>query len=242
MSIESISTKNLEALKGNPYPGRGIITGLSPDGKNFIQVYWIMGRSENSRNRIFVNDSGTVKTKAYDESKVKDPSLIIYNSNRNLGNCHIVSNGDQTDTIFNEMKSGKGFDVSLDTRTFEPDEPNYTPRISGIVNLDDSKYAYQLSILKAMNNNPDYCSKQFFNYEKGIAGIGHCIQTYVTDGNPLPPFEGEPYLLPLFNDIEETAAKYWETLNEDNKISLAVKYVNIETKEYNYKIINKHSA
>jgi len=227
-------------LGNNPYPGRGIIIGCSPDAKNFIQVYWIMGRSENSRNRIFINEKGIIKTKPYDDSKVKDPSLIIYNVMKSLNSTHIVTNGDQTDTIYAEIQNGHPFEKSLDTRTFEPDEPNFTPRISGITSLD-SKYAYQLSILKTIQNDPEYGIKQFFSYEKGIPGYGHCIHTYKNDGNPLPAFEGEPYLVELYNDIDATAHAYWNMLNTENKISLVVKCIDKESGNVTIKIINKHS-
>ena len=214
------------------YPGRGIVIGMTPDGKHMVQVYWIMGRSENSRNRIFAMDNGFVKTEAFDISKLSDPSLVIYYAAKNYDNVHIVTNGDQTDTIY-EMKS---FEGALNTRTFEPDSPNFTPRISGIYN--DGKY--KLSILKSIGNNSDYCVRQYFNYDKPIAGIGHCIHTYDCDGNPLPSFSGEPYQVPLYDCIEETADYYWSRLNEENKISLFVKFIDIENNKYNIKIINKN--
>ncbi|MCP4130215.1 MAG: inosine monophosphate cyclohydrolase [bacterium] len=235
-----MSEQNISNLSKNPYPGRGIIIGLTPDSAHYVQVYWIMGRSENSRNRVFVNDNGTVKTSAFDESKMKDPSLIIYNSNRSFGEYHIVSNGDQTDTIYDALNDGTDFLQSLNSRTFEPDAPNFTPRISGLINPVNSGYVYQLSILKALNNNEAACSKQFFNYETGIAGYGHCIHTYATDGNPIPPFEGEPYLVELFNDIKETGEFYWEKLDQDNKVSLVVKFINRSSGEAAYQVINKH--
>ena len=214
------------------YPGRGIIIGMTPDGKNMVQVYWIMGRSENSRNRIFAMEDGFVKTEAFDISKLSDPSLVIYYAARNYDNIHIVTNGDQTDTIY-EMKS---FEDALATRTFEPDPPNFTPRISGICNNGK----YKLSILKSIDNNSDYCVRQYFNYDKPIAGIGHCIHTYDCDGNPLPSFSGEPYKVPVFNCIDETADYYWNNLNEENKISLFVKFIDIENNKFNIKIINKN--
>lgn len=231
---------NYKKLVSNVYPGRGIIIGMSPDSQNMVQVYWIMGRSVNSRNRIFEEDKGFVRTKAYDESKVVDPSLIIYYPVKHIGGYHIVSNGDQTDTIYEALSKGKSFENALDTRCFEPDAPNFTPRISGIVNLKGSQYAYKLSILKSFNNSGDSCSRHFYNYEKGIPGIGHCIHTYSQDGNPLPSFAGEPYELELFNDINDTARCYWDALNEENRISLLVKYICEEDGSFETRIINKY--
>ena len=231
---------NEEKLKINKYPGRGIIIGKSPDSRNLIQVYWIMGRSQNSRNRVFEEEGGFVRTRAYDEKKVEDPSLIIYYPIKYYNNYHVVTNGDQTDTIIDFLKKGKSFEEAIETRTFEPDEPNYTPRISGIINADPKGWEYKLSIIKSKENNPQKCIRQFFTFEKGIPGIGHCIHTYKKDGNPLPPFEGEPYTVKLFDYIEKTASYYWNILNEDNKISLLVKFIDINTKKSQIKIINKN--
>lgn len=218
------------------YPGRGIVIGMTPDCGHMAQVYWIMGRSENSRNRIFVMENEFLKTQAFDESKLTDPSLVIYYAARNYDSVHIITNGDQTDTIF-EMKS---FENALNNRTFEPDSPHFTPRISGIIDFDDDKHAYKLAILKSIGNNADYCTRQYFNYEKAIAGIGHCIHTYDCDGNPLKSFSGEPYQVPLFNSPEETADYYWNKLNEENKISLFVKFIDIKNKSYITLIKNKN--
>ncbi|HEX9059050.1 MAG TPA: IMP cyclohydrolase [Clostridia bacterium] len=240
MNINEKSISNLNQLKDNPYPGRGIITGMSPDSKNMVQVYWIMGRSENSRNRVFVNENGFIKTEPWDIKKVEDPSLIIYYVARNYNDTHIVTNGDQTDTIYNALMKSGTFESALDTRVFEPDAPNYTPRISGIIDLSDKQYSYKLSILKSMDNNPDFCQRQFYCYEKAIPGFGHCIHTYKEDGNPLPSFAGEPYTLPLFDDINETAQFYWNALNEENKISVLVKFIDVASNEFKSVIINKH--
>lgn len=240
MNINEKSTINLNLLKNNPYPGRGIITGMSPDSKNMVQVYWIMGRSENSRNRVFVNENGFIKTEPWDIKKVEDPSLIIYYVARNYNDTHIVTNGDQTDTIYNALIKSGTFESALDTRVFEPDAPNYTPRISGIIDLSDKQYSYKLSILKSMDNNPDFCQRQFYCYERAIPGFGHCIHTYNEDGNPLPSFAGEPYTLPLFDDINETAKFYWNALNEENKISVLVKFIDVASNEFKSVIINKH--
>ncbi len=238
--MKTLLNTNLQSLKQNPYPGRGMVIGQSPDAGHYIQIYWIMGRSENSRNRIFVEEDGFVKTEAFDKERVTDPSLIIYYPIRSIGGRHIVSNGDQTDTIFESLKKGETFESALNTREFEPDAPHYTPRISGIVDLDDPKHAYKLSILKPVCNNPEYGIRQYFNYEKAVPGVGHCIHTYAQDGDPLPSFDGEPYLVGLPDDLDETAQLYWETLNEDNRISLTVKRINVETGETALRIINKN--
>jgi hypothetical protein len=233
--------RNMAALKGNAYPGRGIVLGMTPDGKHLVQVYWIMGRSENSRNRVFEMESnGFVRTEAFDESKVKDPSLIIYYPAKALGKTHVVTNGDQTDTIHEALQKGGSFEGALRTRTFEPDGPNFTPRISGMTDLSGAGPAYRLSILKTIGGDPACTVRQFFEYEKGIPGMGHCITTYVRDGDPLPSFEGEPYLVGLFDDLEETARIYWSLLNAENRISLLVKFLDAETGESRVRILNKH--
>ncbi|PYI50041.1 IMP cyclohydrolase [Paenibacillus flagellatus] len=217
---------NAGRLQTNPYPGRGIVIGLTPDGTRYVQVYWIMGRSENSRNRVFIEEAnGFVRTEARDPAKLTDPSLIIYYPVRHTGQAHIVTNGDQTDTIYEALKEGRSFEQALTTRTWEPDAPNYTPRISGLVDLSDANCAYKLSILKTNMGDPSQTMRHFFHYEQGVAGFGHCIHTYAGDGNPLPSFQGEPVLMPLFDDIGRTASFYWERLNEDNKISLLVKTI-----------------
>jgi IMP cyclohydrolase len=231
---------NFEKLRKNKYPGRGIIIGMTPDSRHMVQVYWIMGRSENSRNRVFAEDDGFVRTKAFDESKLSDPSLIIYYPVKHLHGRHIVTNGDQTDTIYDALAEGCGFESALEARSFEPDAPHFTPRISGIVNMEGSPYAYQLSILKSGNASGDFCSRYYFNYEKGIPGTGHCIHTYSGDGNPLPSFSGEPYELELFDDIGETARYYWNALDESNKVSLLVKYIEIPGGNFRINIINKN--
>lgn len=178
MITKQLLINNLEKLKSNSYPGRGIIIGMTPDSRNMVQVYWIMGRSENSRNRIFENINGFIRTKAFDESKIIDPTLIIYYPVKHCGDFHIVSNGDHTETIFNAVLTGESFEGSLSTRCYEPDVPNFTPRISGLVCLKDSQYAYSLSILKSLYNMEDFSIKSFYNYERAVPGIGHCIHTY----------------------------------------------------------------
>jgi hypothetical protein len=242
--ISILAETNTRALAQNPYPGRGIILGLSPDGKSLIQVYWIMGRSENSRNRVFVLDAGQhMRTRAFDESKLQDPSLIIYHPIRHEGAIHIVSNGDQTDTIYNALKSGGSFAEALQSRKYEPDAPNFTPRISGLINLKDSNTAYELSILKSAHNSEDQgCLRQFFKYEKPSPGIGHCITTYAGDGDPLPSFSGEPLVVVLHNDPDQNAEFWWSKLNSENRVSLVVKTLNLQSGEFVFRIVNKHRA
>lgn len=233
-------TVNFENLKKNRYPGRGIIIGMSPDSMHMVQVYWIMGRSENSRNRVFVEDNGYVRTKAFDESRLVDPSLIIYYPAKHFHGQHIVTNGDQTETIHDALAKECSFESALNTRSFEPDAPHFTPRISGIVNVEGSPYTYQLSILKSGNDMGEFCLRYYFNYEKGMPGIGHCIHTYAGDGSPLPSFRGEPYELELFDDIGKTARYYWNALDESNKVSLLVKYIEISGGSFRIIIINKN--
>jgi hypothetical protein len=224
--LKAEAEANAEALKNNRYPGRGIIIGMTPDGTKLVQVYWIMGRSENSRNRIFVLEAdGSVRTEARDPAKLTDPSLIIYHPVRVAGGAHIVTNGDQTDTIADAIASGGTFEHALRTRTFEPDAPNFTPRISGIVEPGNPKAAYKLAILKSNRGIGTLAQRHFFTYEQPIAGYGHLIHTYQGDGNPLPSFEGEPKLVPLFDDPNRTLDYYWERLDEENRISLLVKTI-----------------
>ena len=227
-------------LKENAYPGRGIVIGKSADGKHAVTAYFIMGRSENSRNRVFVEDGQGIRTQAFDPSKLTDPSLIIYAPVRVLGNKTIVTNGDQTDTIYEGMDQGLTFEQSLRSREFEPDGPNYTPRISGIMKIEDGTYNYAMSILKSNNGNPEACNRYTFAYENPVAGEGHFIHTYMHDGNPLPSFEGEPKLVEIPNDMEAFTNMLWESLNDENKVSLFVRYIDIATGEYKTTIINKN--
>ena len=237
MKMQSIA----ENLKNNAYPGRGIIIGLSPDGKKAVTAYFIMGRSENSRNRVFVEDGEGIRTEAYDPSKLQDPSLIIYAPVRVLGNKIIVTNGDQTDTIFDLMDKQMTFEQSLRGREFEPDGPNYTPRISGIMHIESGSYSYAMSILKSNNGNPAACNRYTFAYSTPIAGEARFIHTYMGDGNPLPSFEGEPELVDVLDDIDSYTNLLWENLNEDNKVSLFVRYINMENGSYETRIVNKHA-
>ena len=229
-----------EELKNNSYPGRGIIIGRSADGTKAVTAYFIMGRSENSRNRVFVEDGNGIRTQAFDPSKLTDPSLIIYAPVRVLGNKTIVTNGDQTDTIYEGMDKQMTFEQSLRSREFEPDGPNYTPRISGIMHLENGTYNYAMSILKSNNGNPDACNRYTFAYENPVAGEGHFIHTYMHDGNPLPSFEGEPKLISVPNRIEEFTDLLWNSLNEENKVSLFVRYIDIATGDIETKIVNKN--
>ena len=227
-------------LKENSYPGRGIIIGRSADGSKAVTAYFIMGRSENSRNRVFVEDGEGIRTQAFDPAKLTDPSLIIYAPVRVLGNKTIVTNGDQTDTIYEGMGRQMTFEQSLRSREFEPDGPNYTPRISGIMHIEGGKYNYAMSILKSNNGCPDGCCRYTFAYENPAAGEGHFIHTYKCDGNPLPSFEGEPKLIAIPDRLDDFADILWESLNEDNKVSLFVRYIDIATGNYEKRIINKN--
>lgn len=233
--------KSLAAeLSSTSYPGRGIIIGRTPDNKKAAIAYFIMGRSSNSRNRVFVEDGEGIRTEAFDPSKLEDPSLIIYAPVRVLGNKTIVTNGDQTDTIYDLMDKQFTFEQALRTREFEPDAPNYTPRISGVLHFESGDFNYAMSILKSNNGNPSACNRYTFAYENPVAGEGHFIHTYMNDGVPLPSFEGEPALVDISNDINEFADAIWSNLNEDNKVSLFIRYINIEDMTYETKIINKN--
>lgn len=228
-------------LQGNSYPGRGIIIGKSADGTKAVTAYFIMGRSENSRNRIFVKDGEGIRTEAFDPSKLEDPSLIIYAPVRVLGNKTIVTNGDQTDTIYDLMDKQYTFEQALRTREFEPDAPNYTPRISGVLHFDNGSFNYAMSILKSNNGNPEACNRYTFAYENPVAGEAHFIHTYMGDGNPLPSFEGEPTLVDVPDNMDDFADLVWNNLNNDNKVSLFVRYINIKDGSYETKIINKNN-
>ncbi len=243
--MKSVSLE--KEISSTSYPGRGIVLGRTADGAQAVIAYFIMGRSENSRNRIFVEDGDGIRTQAFDESKLEDPSLIIYAPVKTFAESTIVTNGDQTDTIVNLMACGRTFEQSLSAREFEPDEPNYTPRISGIVNVRTDgdargeKLSYSLSILKSANGNPKCCQRFTFDYAHPLQGEGHFIHTYMGDGNPLPSFEGEPTLVEIGNDdIDTFAEKIWNALNEDNKVSLFVRYIDIATNKATSRIINKN--
>lgn len=229
-----------QELKGNAYPGRGIIIGKSEDGTKAVTAYFIMGRSENSRNRIFVEDGEGIRTQAFDPSKLTDPSLIIYAPVRVLGNKTIVTNGDQTDTIYEGMDHQMTFEQSLRSREFEPDAPNYTPRISGIMHVEHGVYNYAMSILKSDNGNSDSCLRYTFAYENPQAGEGRFIHTYQCDGNPLPSFVGEPKKIAISGEIDAFTDLLWNSLNEENKVSLFVRYNDIASGAYETRIVNKN--
>ena len=229
-----------QELRENAYPGRGIVIGKSQDGTKAVTAYFIMGRSENSRNRVFVEEGEGIRTQAFDPSKLTDPSLIIYAPVRVLGNKTIVTNGDQTDTIYEGMDKQLTFEQSLRCREFEPDGPNYTPRISGIMHIEDGKYNYAMSILKSNHGNPESCNRYTYAYENPVAGEGRFIHTYMHDGNPLPSFEGEPKLVAIPDDIDAFTESVWESLNADNKVSLFVRFIDIATGKYETRIVYKN--
>lgn len=237
MEIRSLQ----DELKGNPYPGRGIVIGRTPDGKYAVAAYFIMGRSVNSRNRIFVEDGEGIRTEAFDPSKLSDPSLIIYAPVCVLKNRTIVTNGDQTDTVYEGLKGGKSFEEALAEREFEPDAPNYTPRISGVMEIEGGAFSYKMSILKSADGDPSCCNRYTFAYDNPRAGEGRFIHTYQSDGDPLQSFEGEPERILIGDeDIDGFAGHIWESLDKENKVSLFVRYIEIETGKYESRIINKN--
>ena len=238
MGIYKISTIG-EIIKDNSYVGRGIIIGKSRNGEKAVTAYFIMGRSENSRNRVFIKQGDEVIIHPFDASKVEDPSLIIYSPVRAVKNSLIVTNGDQTDTIYDFINDGKTFEQALETREFEPDKPNFTPRISGILNFNGNEFDYKLSILKSADENGSACNRYTFNYSP-LNGIGHFIHTYNCDGNPIPTFTGEPERVEIPDDIDEFTDDIWNNLNEQNKISLYVRYIDLESGEYCDRMINKN--
>ena len=229
-----------QELSSNAYPGRGIVIGKSDDGKFAVTAYFIMGRSENSRNRVFVENGYGIRTQAFDPSKLTDPHLIIYAPVRVLGNKLIVTNGDQTDTIYELMDEQMTFEQSLRTREFEDDAPNFTPRISGILHFEEGGFNYAMSILKSANGNPDSCQRYTFSYSNPIDGEGRFIHTYMGDGNPLPSFEGEPTLVGISGNIDEFTDMVWNNLNADNKVSLFVRFVDLATGKADTRIVNKN--
>ena len=226
-------------LNSNVYPGRGILIGRSTDGDYAVTAYFIMGRSTNSRNRIFIEDGMGIRTEAYDPALLSDPSLIIYAPVRVYGKYTIVTNGDQTDTVFDGLADGLTFEQSLREREYEPDAPNYTPRISGVIDVNESNYNFALSILKS-NADASGCDRYTYAYENPIAGEGRIIHTYVGDGDPLPSFEGEPVRVEIADDIDALTEKLWNALNEDNKVSLFVRYIKIEDGTCESRIVNRH--
>lgn len=229
-----------QELKANSYPGRGIVIGRSKDGRYAVTAYFIMGRSSNSRNRIFVEEGEGIRTEAFDPSKLEDPSLIIYAPVRVLGNRTIVTNGDQTDTVYEGFEKGLTFEEALRSREFEPDAPNYTPRISGVMQVENGSCRYAMSILKSNDGDGASCLRYTFDYENPAAGEGRFIHTYMHDGTPLPSFAGEPKKVEISDDMEAFTEMLWNSLNEENKVSLFVRYIDIATGEYRTKIVNKN--
>ena len=238
MNIYEIKSMK-DRIDGNPYVGRGIVIGKSSDGKKAATAYFIMGRSANSRNRVFTVKNGEVFTEPFDASKVEDPSLIIYAALRKFENKLIVTNGDQTDTVYDGIVTGKSFSESLESREFEPDAPNFTPRISGMLTFGENDFKYEMSILKSLDENGSDCAKYTFSYPSK-AGLGHFIHTYVTDGNPIPTFQGEPERVAIPDSIDEFADEIWNYLDENNKISLYVRYTDLTDGSYEEKLINKN--
>lgn len=238
MNIYEIKSMK-DRIDGNPYVGRGIVIGKSSDGKKAVTAYFIMGRSANSRNRVFTVKNGEVFTEPFDASKVEDPSLIIYAALRKFENKLIVTNGDQTDTVYNGIVTGKSFSESLESREFEPDAPNFTPRISGMLTFGENDFKYEMSILKSLDENGSDCARYTFSYPSK-AGLGHFIHTYVTDGNPIPTFQGEPERVVIPDSIDEFADEIWNYLDENNKISLYVRYTDLTDGSYEEKLINKN--
>lgn len=228
-----------ELIKGNSYVGRGIVIGKTADGKKACSAYFIMGRSANSRNRIFTEKNGEIFTEPFDASKVEDPSLIIYAAVRSYKNNLIITNGDQTDTVYKGLEKGLSFSQALSSREFEPDKPNFTPRISGMLTFADNDFTYSMSILKSIDEDGTDCARYTFDYPS-IAGLGHFIHTYVCDGNPIPTFQGEPERVQIDSDIDVFTYKLWNALNEDNKISLYVRYTDLETGSVDSRLINKN--
>ncbi len=239
MNIYEIKSMG-ERIQGNPYVGRGIVIGKTADGKCAATAYFIMGRSENSRNRVFTKKNGDIYTEPFDASKVEDPSLIIYAALRSYKNQLIVTNGDQTDTIYKGLVEGKEFEKSLRTRAFEPDAPNLTPRISGILSFTKNDFTYKMSILKSLDAEGSDCARYTFDYPTK-AGLGHFIHTYVTDGNPIPTFQGEPERISIPDDIDAFTSDIWENLDANNKISLYVRYINLADGTYTERMINKNT-
>ena len=238
MDIYRINTIE-ELLADNTYPGRGIIIGRTPDGTKAMTAYFIMGRSENSRNRIFTEKNGEVFTEPFDASRVQDPSLIIYAAIRQFENNLIVTNGNQTDTIYDGLKEGKCFTKALESREFEPDGPNFTPRISGMLTFGEGDFTYQMSILKSADAEGSACNRFTWKYAP-LNGLGHFLHTYVCDGNPIPTFQGEPERIAVCDNIDEETERLWKALNEQNKISLYVRYIDLKTGAVENRLVNKN--
>ena len=242
MAMAERAAGNLEALRRNTYPGRGLVLGQTPDGRRLVQLYWLMGRSENSRNRILVSERGSVRTAALDPARLRDPSLVIYRALGVWADCHVVSNGDQTDTILTALERGGSFQQALRGRTFEPDAPNHTPRISGLMRLGDPGAAYEISVLRAAGGDPACCLRCFYAYERARPGLGHCVTTYAGDGTPLPSFEGDPRPVPIPDDLAAAACLYWEALHPSTRVALVAKDIDLQSGESRMRIINGQEA
>ena len=238
MDIYKINTAD-ELIRGNAYVGRGIIIGKTPDGQKACTAYFIMGRSSNSRNRVFAERDGVLYTEPFDASRVEDPSLIIYAALRTWENKLIVTNGDQTDTIYEGLQAGKSFSEALKSRAFEPDRPNFTPRISGLLTFENGDFSYEMSILKSADAEGSACSRYTYSYP-ALPGLGHFLHTYVCDGNPIPTFQGEPERIAVPDDIDEMTRTLWDALDEDNKISLYVRYTELASGREEHRLINKN--
>ena len=237
----SEANRHMQELAGNSYPGRGIVIGKSQDGESVLQVYWVMGRTENSRNRQLIEEAGTVKTIPYDISKLEDPSLIIYNAMRQFRRHHVVANGDQTDTIMEHLQQGSTFKAALDTRTYEPDGPNFTPRISAMVTTETPEVPFSISVIRREAGSDQPVRQLYTGFlDKVLAhGTGLCVHTYLQDGNPLPSFNRNPYGVPLGKDSRDTAGMYWNSLDADNRVALAVKQIGIADGSVSFSIINR---
>lgn len=239
--MKDTANRNFELLTKKTYPGRGIIIGASSDAESIFQIYWIMGRSPNSRNRVFVlGNDGSVRTKAHDPALLTDPSLVIYYPVRNFDHTHIISNGDQTDTIYDYLERGNTFEAAMDSREYEPDGPNYTPRIAGVSDISKKSIRYKLAIAKTLFNNGDYPVHQYFHYQALLPGFGHMITTYEDDSSPLESFRGEPRLVPVHDSIDKNLTAYWDALDNDNRVSLMVKQIDLASAKANVIIVNKN--
>ena len=240
MVLRAVAAANLRRLGENAYPGRGLVLGLSADGSRLVQVYWLTGRSPASRNRVLLQEGESVKAESLDPSQVPNPDLVIYHPVRRVGSWHVVSNGDQTDTLAAALARGERWQDALATREYEPDAPHWTPRISGLHDAADPRHGYALSILKAEEGDGPSCVRQHFLYERGCPGIGHCLTTYAGDGHPLPSFAGEPWPVPLPGSAREMAQQYWELLPPERRVALLVKTVEFGTGATQLEIVNRH--
>lgn len=242
MIFQNDVKSNLESFTSNYYPGRGIIIGMSPNSKFMVQIYWTAGRTENSQNRVIIKEDTFIRTKVYTSKEIINPSLIIYYAAKDLGPYHIVSNGEQTDTIYDCLVANDSFESAINLWEFEHDPPIYTPRISALVDVNSHMHSYKLAINKSINKDPRYCVRNFYNYETAIPGIGHCIHTYDSICNTITTFNREPFMLEVFDDIDKTISYYWTILNSDTKVAMFVKYIEIATNRCEFRLENRHTA